>query len=379
MLGDHLTRYAKIPWVNLPRRHSGAISFQTIIVIGVIAVGGWFGVAEFNERLIFIKETDARIGAPMVTISSRVDGWLTDVSVKEGDIVEAQAQLTQLDSRNVDLELQQLRVQLGAIAAERARLLAERTMVEEQMRTQMDSRTSRVDAAQAIVRSLAPQLELARGESARSEKLSKSGVVSKQQLDKARNTVYQLEGDYLSAVARMAEAESERAETRAASSRTEVLNKEIEKLSHDEALLNVRIERQRIENSDRTVRSPAKGVIDKIFVEPGEYVRAGQRLAIMHDPQQIFVDANIKETELSRLKIGQAVNVRVDAYPDVHFGGKVKRIGNSTTGTFALLPNPNPSGNFTKITQRVPVRVTLSQTDERLHPGMMVEVEIDVR
>lgn len=379
MLVVRLARCAKIPLANLLHRTGGFVSIQTIVVTVVIAAGAWFGIQEFNERLIFIKETDARVGAPMVTISSRVDGWLTEILVEEGDTVDAQAALTQLDARHIELQLQQLEVQVGAIAAERARLVSERKMVSEQMRTQMGSRTSRVEAAQAIVSSLAPQLKLARSESARSEKLLKDGVVSKQQLDKARNTVYQVEGDYLSAVARLAEAESERAETRAASSQTEVLDKEIEKLVHDEALLNVRMERVRLERMDRMVRSPSEGVIDKIFVEPGEYVRAGQRLAIMHDPQRIFVDANIKETELSRLKVGQQVNIIVDAYPDTAFSGKVQRIGNSTTGTFALLPNPNPSGNFTKITQRVPVRMELAQRDVRLHPGMMVEVEIDVR
>lgn len=379
MLVVRLARCAKIPLANLLHRTGGFVSIQTIVVTVVIAAGAWFGIQEFNERLIFIKETDARVGAPMVTISSRVDGWLTEILVEEGDTVDAQAALTQLDARHIELQLQQLEVQVGAIAAERARLVSERKMVSEQMRTQMGSRTSRVEAAQAIVSSLAPQLKLARSESARSEKLLKDGVVSKQQLDKARNTVYQVEGDYLSAVARLAEAESERAETRAASSQTEVLDKEIEKLVHDEALLNVRMERVRLERLDRMVRSPSEGVIDKIFVEPGEYVRAGQRLAIMHDPQRIFVDANIKETELSRLKVGQQVNIIVDAYPDTAFSGKVQRIGNSTTGTFALLPNPNPSGNFTKITQRVPVRMELAQRDVRLHPGMMVEVEIDVR
>ncbi len=243
----------------------------------------------------------------------------------------------------------------------------------------METRTPRVEAAAALVQALAPQLELARAESGRSNKLFTDGVLSKSQLDQARNTVYQLEGDYLSAVARLAEAESERAETRAASGRTEVLEKEIAKLEHDEALLNVRIARHQLELEDRTIRSPHHGVVDKVFVEAGEYVRPGQRIAVVHDPQAIWVEANIKETELDRLQLGQPVNVVVDAFPDAPYTGRVARIGNTTTAAFALLPNPNPSGNFTKITQRVPIRVQLDEVDPRLRPGMMVEVQIDVR
>jgi membrane fusion protein, multidrug efflux system len=344
-----------------------------------MAAGAWFALQEFNERLIFIKETDARVGAPMITISSRVDGWLSRVSVGEGQRVEAAAGITEMDPRHVSLELRQLRVQLRSIAAGRDRLLSERGMVAEQMRTQFESRTSRVEAANAVVKSLAPQLQLAQTERERAKKLVSDGVLSKQQLDQASNAVYQLEGKYLSAVARHAEAESERAETMAASSRTEVLDKEVAKLVFEEELLSVRIERVQLELQDRVVRSPIAGVVDKVFVETGEYVRAGQRLAIVHDPKSVWVDANIKETELSRLQLGQPVNILVDAYPDKPFTGKVARVGNSTTSTFALLPNPNPSGNFTKITQRVPVRIEFTEIDERLHPGMMVEVEIDVR
>ena len=357
----------------------GGLSVQAVLVVAVMAVGGWLGIREFNERLIFIKETDARVAAPLVTVSSRVGGWLTSVMVDEGQQVEADGPIVRLDDRHVALELRQLEVQMGAVGAERARLLSERSMVSEQMRTQMVSRTSRVQAAAAVVKSLAPQLNLARAESQRADKLFSDGVLSKSQRDKSRNTVYQLEGDYLSAVARHAEAESERAETIAASGRTDVLDKEIAKLEHDEALLNVRIERHQLEMRDRTIRSPSHGVIDRVFVESGEYVRPGQRIAVVHDPKLIRVDANIKETELDRLKLDQPVTVLVDAFPETPVTGKVSRIGNTTTAAFALLPNPNPSGNFTKITQRVPIRVQLEEPDPRLRPGMMVEVQIDVR
>ena len=360
-------------------RSFGRISIQFLIVIAVIGTGGWFGINEFNERLIFVKETDARIAAPMVTVSSRVDGWVTEVLVDEGESIGQSEPITQIDARRDELELRQLDVLLESISADREQLLAERRMVAEQMRTQLDSRNSRVEAAEALVQSLAPRLDLARTELARARKLSADGVVSKQQLDQARNAVYELEGEYLGAVARLAQAQSERAETIAASGRTEVISKELDKLGPREALLKVRRSQRQLEVEDRTVRSPSSGVIDKVFVEAGEYVRAGQRLLIMHNPDSIHVDVNVKETELSRLAVGQSVDITVDAYPETPFTGKVARIGNSTTAMYALLPNPNPSGNFTKITQRVPVRIEMEQPDARLHPGMMVEVRIDVR
>jgi membrane fusion protein, multidrug efflux system len=127
------------------------------------------------------------------------------------------------------------------------------------------------------------------------------------------------------------------------------------------------------------VKSPVPAVIDRVFVEPGEYVNAGQRILMLHNPKEVWVEANIKETQLRKLKLGQPVAITVDAFPDDKFVGKVTRIGSATTARFALLPTPNPSGNFTKITQRVPVKVNFVEMPRPVSPGMMVEVDIDIR
>ena len=100
---------------------------------------------------------------------------------------------------------------------------------------------------------------------------------------------------------------------------------------------------------------------------------------MVHDPKRVWIDANVKETDIRKVKIGQVADVTVDAFPDKKFSGKVIAIGNAATSEFALLPTPNPSGNFTKITQRLRVRVAIDQEQNLLRPGMMVEVFIDVR
>ena len=127
------------------------------------------------------------------------------------------------------------------------------------------------------------------------------------------------------------------------------------------------------------MKKPDMSVVDKTFVKVGEYVTPGQRLALVHDPSKIWIEANIKETEIRRLKIGQKVEVSIDAYPGTGFEGRVLSVGNATTSEFTLLPSPNPSGNFTKITQRLPVRIAIDQQQGLLRPGMMVEIYIDVR
>jgi len=158
-----------------------------------------------------------------------------------------------------------------------------------------------------------------------------------------------------------------------------VIDAQIEALTHQVANLAAQMHQQNVDVEDRTIKSPIPAVIDRTFVLPGEYVQSGQRILLLHNPQEVWVEANIKETQVGRLKLGQLVVVSVDAYPNDRFVGKVARIGSATTARFALLPTPNPSGNFTKITQRMPVKIDMVEMPKPLTPGMMVEVEIDVR
>jgi membrane fusion protein (multidrug efflux system) len=115
------------------------------------------------------------------------------------------------------------------------------------------------------------------------------------------------------------------------------------------------------------------------FARKGEHVSPGQRIVMFHDPHEIWVEANVRETDIGALKPGMKAEIRVDAYPGKVYGGEVFRIGQAATNKFALLPDPNPSGNFTKITQRLPVRIMLTEKDPALRPGMMVEVDIGLR
>ena len=142
--------------------------------------------------------------------------------------------------------------------------------------------------------------------------------------------------------------------------------------------MRARSERQQLDLADRVGVSPLHGVVSRAFVEVGEYVQPGQRIALVHDPSKIYVEANIRETDIARLSLEQSVRIEVDAYPDRPFEGRIEMIGAAATSEFALLPNPNPSGNFTKVTQRLPVRIAIEQVDGMLRPGMMVEVFIRI-
>jgi membrane fusion protein (multidrug efflux system) len=151
------------------------------------------------------------------------------------------------------------------------------------------------------------------------------------------------------------------------------------KLAFQRESLQLELQRQQVDLNNRTIVAPSDGIIDGLYMEPGALVLPGMRMLLMHNPDAIWVSANVKETEVRFLRPGQAVAIHVDAYPDTAFSGEVIKIGHAATSEFSLLPSTNPSGNFTKVTQRLRVKIALAQQQLLLKPGMMVEVAIDVR
>jgi membrane fusion protein (multidrug efflux system) len=169
------------------------------------------------------------------------------------------------------------------------------------------------------------------------------------------------------------------AEAQAARDRLAVLEYEQQRLGHDRDRVAHQLGQQKVILAERQVLAQLPGIVDQTFVNAGEYLMPGQRIALVHNPENVWVKANIKETEVRHLNVGQSVKIEVDAYPDKVFSGEVVRIGHAATSQFALLPSTNPSGNFTKVTQRLPIKISLAQEGELLRPGMMVEIAIDIR
>ena len=350
------------------------------IIIGlVVIVGGIFAFREVHQRIIYVYEYDARIAGDMVTVSSRVAGWVTKLPVTEGQMVDGNQMLIKVDDRESNLLIKQLQAQKDAIAGQRDRLVAERKLVDSQTETRVNTQLAAVNAAKATVSALKPQLVNAQSQLAQDQALFKKKVISRRQFDQTRTTMQRIDGEYRTRVAELEEARNKLREARAETQRLAVLDSEIIILIHEEDELTAQLDRQRLDLKDRTIGSPVTGVVDRVFVEEGEYVTPGQRLLLVHDPKKVWIDANIKETDIRKVKIGQVADVTVDAFPDKKFKGRVIAIGNAATSEFALLPTPNPSGNFTKITQRLRVRVAIDQEQNLLRPGMMVEVFIDVR
>ncbi|HSH99414.1 MAG TPA: HlyD family secretion protein [Reyranella sp.] len=352
---------------------------RVVAIAAVVLLAVVYGAYETYLRFTHIYEYDARATADIVTISSRAEGWLVAMPALEGTRVEAGQVVARIDDRVAKLKVDALKAQIEGVRAERTRLKAERAFTREQVETLVKTRTSGVAVRDKARQALQSDLDFARIELDRAKSLFASKVVNERQLQTAQAAVTKLEVQILQMEAEHQQAEGSLDEARAGDERLKVIDAQIEALTHQVANLAAQMHQQQVDVEDRTIKSPVPAVIDRTFMLPGEYVAAGQRILMLHNPEEVWVEANIKETQVGQLKLGQPVHVTVDAYPGVKFTGKVGRIGNATTARFALLPTPNPSGNFTKITQRVPVKIDIVNPPRPLKPGMMVEVEIDIR
>jgi membrane fusion protein (multidrug efflux system) len=359
------------------KKRAGRILGIFFVLVVIVAALLWGGYQLFG-RLNHVYEYDARVGGTLITVSSRVSGWVTKRAVDQGSAIRKGQLLVQIDSRESALKVQHYDVKVEGVKAEIDRLAAERAMVKRQVNSRHDTLLSEFQAAEAATQALKAQRQLAMADFERSQSLLERRIIPRQSYDKDNAQLQRLEGEVAESLAKQKAARAKLEEVEADRERLKVLDQQLSILKSQKNEYLVLKNQQQLDLKDRTILSIIDGVVDETFVEKGEYVNPGQRLMLIHDPLDIWVDANIKETQIRRVKKRQTVLISVDAYPGKVFKGTVKSIGNTTTGKFALLPNPNPSGNFTKITQRIPVRIAVDQNGNMLRPGMLVEVKIMV-
>ena len=341
-------------------------------LLAATLVGAWW----LYDRLANVYVMDARVASTMILLSSRVAGWVTERPAQEGDRVSAGAPLLLVDDRQARLRRDELDAALATLDARVAAVQAEISYVRESTASRIEAAESELAAARSDLDAAGSIRETMEDEWRRADALKERNLLSEQDWAARRTAFRTSEQAEKSRAAQLRGAEADVAEMRSEQARLDMLGAELARLESER--LGVRLQRERAaeELADHVIRSPIAGVIDEVFIDAGEYVAQGQRVLMLHDPDVYWVKTNVKETDLRHLRVGKSAEVQVDAFPDRTFTATVARIGNAATSEFALLPNPNPSGNFTKITQRVEVKLTFDEPDPRLRPGLMVQVKI---
>lgn len=332
-----------------------------VIFAALVAGAAWYGYGWWTEGRFMVSTEDAYIEGDIAIISPKVSGYVKSVEVAGNQRVKAGDPLVTLDDGDYRIAVEQAKAQIAV-----QRLTLER----------IDAQIKGGDAAlaQAAAQKLSAQASLSLAELSfkRVSGLQEQKVVSTADLDNAKTQLEQAKASLAAADANIAAAEAsiavlraQRAEADAGMRSTELA---LEKAERDLAFT--------------VLKAPYDGIVGNLSVQAGDLVSTGKRLAALVPVEELYIEANFKETQIAKLVPGSKVAIHVDAYGDETIEGTVTSIAPASGSVFSMLPAENATGNFTKVVQRVPVRIEIPKDVLKaghLRAGLSVVVDVDTR
>jgi membrane fusion protein (multidrug efflux system) len=339
-----------------------------LIVLGVIVlVLAVWGIRKFTFAQHHVETDNAQVDGHITPVAPKVQAFVADVKVEENQHVNTGDTLVVLDDRDLKVRLDQTEADYAAaLAATGSRNRAGQAVAQlAASEAQAQSAQATIASAEAAARKAASDLERIRG-------LASQKIVPAQQLDAA-----QAAND-----AAVANLDAARRMASAAGSVVAASGAAVSGATARLASARAAVENARLQLSYTVITAPMSGVIGRRSVERGGLMQVGQTLLSIIPDRGVWVTANLKETDLANIAVGDSVDFTVDAYPGRHFKGHIESLSPATGARFALLPPDNATGNFTKVVQRLPVRVAVDGgADEQhpLRPGMSVVTTITTR
>jgi membrane fusion protein (multidrug efflux system) len=327
--------------------------------VAVLAGAGWYGWDYWTVGRFQVSTDDAYVKADNTTIAPKVSGYLTDVLVGDNERVKAGQMLARIDDRDFKVALDQAKADVAA---------AQATVVSKQ--AQLEVQQSVIQAAKATVEVDTATKTFAGQENKRYTDLAATGYGSVQNAQAAQSknagaeaAIQRDQANLVSALKQVDLIKAELAQAIAASARASALQRQAE--------LNL---------SYTTITAPIDGVVGNRTLRTGQFVQAGTQLMSLVPATGAYIIANYKETQLTDVHEGQAVDVAVDMFPGQIVHGHVDSLAPASGQEFALLPPDNATGNFTKVVQRIPVKIALEGGAAiELRPGMSVIPSIETR
>lgn len=355
---------APVPVSEKEPAATGKLQTRKLAISGAAGVAlllaAWFGYGYWTVGRFIVSTDDAYVGADMSIIAPKIAAHVTSVPIVENQHVKAGDTLVQLDDGDftlaVDEAAAKLATQESALKTFDAQILA------------ADASTLQ---AHAQLDSYKATLVKTEADFTRTDALAQNNYSSKAALDAARAARDSAKAQVAAQMAAITSVEANVGVLKAQRIQSERVAKE----------LDVALAKAKRDLSFTIIKAPFDGVIGNKSVQVGDYVTAGKRLAAVVPLDKVYVDANLKETQLARVAAGEKVKLLVDALGSEPIEGTVESIAPASGSQFSLLPPENATGNFTKIVQRVPVRIAIDAADAngKLRPGLSVSVEIDTR
>jgi membrane fusion protein, multidrug efflux system len=342
--------------------------FIVLTIVGVLALlAVVWAFRKWTYGRAHESTENAQVDGHLVPVIAKVGGYVTAVRVGENDRIKEGTELIHIDDAEYKVRLAQAEADLAAALS-----VAGSRGVTGQAEAQVLTASSQRQVVDAQIVAAAANRQKAVSDLARMRELADKQIVSRQQLDAAQAAADAAIANE-DAVRRQGSAAGAGIANAEAGARFATARLGAASASRDNAALQL---------SYTSVTAPLSGVVSRKQVEVGQLVQPGQPLLTIVGDTGIWVTANYKETQLANVRVGSPAEIDVDAYPGCKAEGKVESIGAATGAKFALLPPDNATGNFTKVVQRVPVRIVITRgcgPDQPLRPGMSVEAHVDTK
>ncbi len=332
-----------------------------ILVLALLGAGGWYGYNWWTDGRFLISTDDAYVEGDIAVISPKVSGYVQKVNVIENQTVKAGDPLVTLDQGDYLLALEKAQANV-----ESARLAVSR------IDAQIAGGEASVLQAQAQLGALQATVRGAEITQKRAAELASKNVGTTAELDNAQIALEQAQANLKAGQAAVTSAQA---------------NVELLKAQRNEATNTVKLQQLAVDQAKRdldftVLKAPYDGTIGNLAVQTGDFVTAGKRLASLVPMSDLYISANFKETQIGHIVPGSKVRVHVDAFDDQPIEGTVVSLSPASGSVFSLLPPENATGNFTKVVQRVPVRIAVPKDvldSGRLRAGLSVIADVDVR
>lgn len=348
--------------------------FALILILAAILYGIW--AIFFNHSA---TTDNAYVGAETAQITSMVSGQVADVLVKDTQQVKQGDVLVRIDERDAKIQLAQAQAEL----AKAQRQYKQSQANSSSLNSQVVVRNDEIISAQAQVTKAQADFDRATLELKRRNELAASGAISKEELSKAQSAVSTAKASLDLAQAGLAQATSSRKAAESTLAANEALIQGVNESSTPDVLVaQAHVEQAKLDLDRTVIRAPVDGVVTRKNIQIGQRVAPGTVIMSVVPVAALYVDANYKESQLAKVKAGQKVTLKSDLYgDDVVYHGVVQGFSGGTGAAFALIPAQNATGNWIKVVQRLPVRISLDPKELAEHPlrvGLSMEADIDL-
>jgi membrane fusion protein (multidrug efflux system) len=345
-----------------------------LFLVAALLIG--IAVVESLHWWRHVDEPNARVEVDFTLLSSSVNATVKTVHVRRGDRVEKGALLASMDTVVAGLDADTLEAEIAREQAARGQVEAELAQYQREMKDKIATATAAVNAQRREHTTWKTRLTLAQSNVDRHQKLASRGTFTERQLDDSRDRLLDITSKLRSLETNIQASKNELQELTTALQKKTVYRSRI--LAIDRAIdkISVQLRQAKQRLVEMHIRAPIAGIIDEVYVNAGVYIEDADRAFLLHDPNALWLEAQVDESDIGLVAPGQEVSIEFDAYPFEYYQGKVRAIGRATLGS---MTDGGKEAAEPRLAQRIPVLIDLQKMDKSVWPGMRASVNITVR